>query len=114
MARMSSVSTVVPSRNAPEGKKGFLQRTIGRFFPRDRFQVKLLLGTVVGVVVIVILSVGCVVWTYRTQQREQAWADRIEVIRLSTIVENDISALENAYRGRLLSAGGEYLEIWIT
>jgi len=110
MASMSSVWTVALSRNAPEGKKGFVRRTIGRFFFRDRFHLKLLLGTIVGVLVIVILSVGCVVWTYRTQQREQAWAHGIEVMRLSTIVENDISALENAYRGHLLSAGGEYLE----
>jgi len=83
---------------------------MSRFFQSDRFQVKLLLGTIVGVVVIVILSFGCVVWRYRTQQREQARAHGIEAMRLSTIIENDISALENAYRGHLLSEGGEYLE----
>ena len=76
----------------------------------DRFDFKLLLGTIVGVVVIVILAVGCVVWTYRNQQRDEVRTHAIEVVRLGSIVENDISALENAHRGHLLAQGGAYLE----
>ncbi len=76
----------------------------------DRFNLKLLLGTISGVIVIALLAVGCVVWAYRNQQRDQVRAHGIEVMWLSSVVENDISALENAYRGHLLAKGGVYLE----
>lgn len=107
---MPPLPTVTATRNVPEGKKGFLRRQLDRIFQPDHFNIKLLLGTIAGVVVIVILAIACVVWTYRNQQLDQVRAHVIEAMRLSSIVENDISALENAYRGNLLSQGGVYLE----
>ncbi|MEO6970167.1 MAG: PAS domain S-box protein, partial [Chthoniobacterales bacterium] len=110
MVNMPPVSIDAANRSAPEEKKGFLRRQIDRVITPDRFNLKLLLGTIAGVVVIVILALGCVVWTYRNQQLEQVRARGIEIMRLSLIVENDIAALENAYRGHLLSDGGVYLQ----
>ena len=110
MASMPFASTAASHTRVPEGKKGLLRRGYSRVSKGDRFDFKLLLGTIVGVLVIAILAVGCVVWTYRNQQQDQAQTHAIEVVRLGSIVENDISALENAFRGRLLSQGGVYLE----
>jgi PAS domain S-box-containing protein len=107
---MSPAPTDAAKSSAAERKKGFLRRQVDRVVTTDRFKFKLLLGAIVGVVVSVVLALGCVIWTYRNQERAEVRADRIEVMRLSVIVENDISALENAYRGHLLSDGGIYLE----
>ncbi|MDQ3117881.1 MAG: CHASE3 domain-containing protein, partial [Verrucomicrobiota bacterium] len=60
--------------------------------------------------VIILLAVTCVVFTMRNQARDQLRAHTIEVMRLSSVVEQDISALENAYRGHLLTRKGTYLE----
>lgn len=68
----------------------------------EHFQFKLLLGTAVGVIVILVLAVTCFVLTYRNQRRSIYRAQTITVMRLSSVVENDIAALENAHRGYLL------------
>ncbi|MGI8891708.1 MAG: PAS domain S-box protein [Chthoniobacterales bacterium] len=73
------------------------------------FQLKLLLGTAIGIVVILMVAVTCVVLTFRSQRQDQMRAHTIEVMRLSSVVENDIAALENAYRGHLLAPSEEYL-----
>ena len=60
--------------------------------------------------VIVVFAVTCIVLTLGNQKRDQMRAHTIEVMRLSSVVENDLSALENAYRGHLLTGKGAYLE----
>ncbi|CAN5586965.1 hypothetical protein BH20VER3_BH20VER3_15740 [soil metagenome] len=74
------------------------------------FQLKLLLGTAVGVVVILVVAITCVVLTFRNQKQDEMRAHTIEVMRLSSVVENDIAALENAYRGHLLTHSDAYLK----
>ena len=107
---MLSVSTPAETRNVPGNKRGFVHRKIEWLFSPELFHLKLLLGTAVGVLVIVVLAVTCVVLTFRHQQRDELRAHTIEVMRLSSVVENDLAALENTYRGHLLTKNGAYLE----
>ena len=107
---MPPVPIDAATRSAPEKRSGFLRRQINRLYTPDRFNFKLLLGTTTGVFIIVILAVSVVGWTHRNQQRSRGRAQAIEVMRLTGLVANDIEALENAFRGHLLSEGGVYLE----
>jgi two-component system cell cycle sensor histidine kinase/response regulator CckA len=76
----------------------------------DHFHFKLFLGGGVGVLVITVLAVACMVITFGDQRRDKMRAHSIEVMRLSSVVENDVTALENAYRGHLLTRNGSYFE----
>ncbi len=107
---MVPVSTPVQSRTALGKQRGVLRRGFEWLFSPELFQIKLLVGTAVGALVIVVLAVTCIVVTLRTQKRAELRAHTIEVMRLSNVVENDLSALENAYRGHLLTRTGTYLE----
>ncbi len=86
-----------------------LQAKIEWLLSPEHFQFKLLLGTAVGVIVILILAVTCFVVTYRSQQQAEYRAHTLRVMRLSSVVENDIAALENAHRGYLLNLAPAYL-----
>ncbi len=107
---MLPVPSPAADRNEPGNKRGFLGRTIEWLFSTEMFQFKLLLGTAVGVLVILVLAVTCVVVTRQSQRLDQLRAHTIDVMRLSSVVENDIAALENAYRGHLLTRNGAFLE----
>ncbi len=107
---MVPVATPAPTGNVPKNPRGVFSRTIEWLFSPELFQLKLLAGTAVGVLIIILLAVTCVVFTMRNQARDQLRAHTIKVIRLSSVVEQDISALENAYRGHLLTRKGTYLE----
>ncbi len=107
---MVPVATPAPTGNVPNNPRGVFSRTIEWLFSPELFQLKLLAGTAVGVLIIILLAVTCVVFTMRNQARDQLRAHTIEVMRLSSVVEQDISALENAYRGHLLTRKGTYLE----
>ncbi len=107
---MPPVPTVAVVRSVPEKKRGYFRNRIERFLTRDNFHFELLLGTAVGVLVIVVLAVSCVVWSFRNQERDRLRARTVEVLRVSSAVENDIAALDNAYRGRLLTKDGAYVE----
>ncbi|MDQ6656333.1 MAG: CHASE3 domain-containing protein [Verrucomicrobiota bacterium] len=85
-------------------------RTRGRFgrisawlFSQQHFHVKLLSGTVAGVIVIVLLSGIFLLVTLRNHRQEELRTHTVEVMRLSALVENDIAALETSHRGFLLS-----------
>ncbi len=107
---MVAASTSSQTRSFSRDKRSRVSRTVEWLFSPELFQLKLLIGTAVGVLVIIVFAVTCVVFTKRNQQRDQLRAHTIEVMRLSSIVEQDLSALENAYRGHLLTREGAYLE----
>ncbi len=107
---MLRVATPAQTGTIPKVERGVLSRTIEWLFSPELFQLKLLVGTAVGVLVIIVLAVTCVVFTMQFQQRDRLRAHTIEVMRLSSVVEQDLSALENAYRGHLLTRKGTYLE----
>ena len=79
-------------------------------FSQKHFHVKLLSGTVAGVIVIVFLAGVFLFVTYRNHQQEALRTHTIEVMRLSSVIENDIAALESGHRGYLLTGNASYLE----
>ncbi len=107
---MLPVSTPAGTRIVPGKKRGFFRRKIEWLFSPELFHLKLLIGTAVGVLVTIVLAVTCAVFTFRHRQRDALRAHTIEVKRLSSVVENDIAALENAHRSHLLTRDGAYLK----
>ncbi len=97
-------------REVPRKPVRFHRRVLEWLFRPEMFQLKLLLGTAVGIVVILLLAITCVVLTFRRQRQDEMRAHTIEVMRLSSVVENDIAALENSHRGHLLTRNDAYLK----
>jgi PAS domain S-box-containing protein len=107
---MPLVPTTADNTDETEKKSGFGRAKIEWLLSPEHFHLKLLLGTIAGVLVILLLAVICVVMTFRGQQRDRMRSHTIEVMRLSSVVDNDIASLENAYRGHLLTRDGTYLQ----
>src|SRR5437764_4937077 len=87
--------------------------TFGRLgdwmFSRRHFHLKLLSGATVGVVVIIFLAGAFLLVTLRNHYQETLRAHTIEVMRLSSLIENDIESLESSHRGYLLSGSEDYV-----
>ncbi len=103
----ASLHSTQPSRFSPVA--AFRARFESLLSPQH-FQFKLLLGSAVGVVVILVLAVTCLIFTVQTQRQSSFRAHTIAVMRMSSVLENDIAALENAHRGYLLTHSRVYLE----
>ena len=71
---------------------------------------KLLAGTAAGIVVIVLLAGIFLFVTYRNHHQEVLRTHTIEVMRLSSVLENDIAALEASHRGFLLTGEPSFFE----
>jgi PAS domain S-box-containing protein len=87
---------------------GFFRRCGDWLFSQRHFHFKLLSGTAAGVTVIVLLAGIFLYVTLRNHQQETLRAHTIEVMRLSSLIENDIAALEAGHRGYLLTAKQDY------
>src|SRR4029077_19386469 len=74
------------------------------------FHFKLLSGTAAGVIVIVFLAGIFLYVTLRNHQQDILRAGTIEIIRLSSRIENDIAALETGHRGFLLTGKPLYID----
>src|SRR4029077_12314493 len=74
------------------------------------FHFKLLSGTAAGVIVIVFLAGIFLYVTLRNHQQDILRAGTIEIIRLSSRIENDIAAFETAHRGFLLTGKPLYID----
>lgn len=106
---MATVST--SSKSAPRKRQAFFFRSRAEWLlSPDYFNFKLLFGSAVGVLVILVLAVTCLLVTFQTQRQATFRAHTIQVMRFSSVVENDIAALENAHRGYLLNHAPTYLE----
>lgn len=79
-------------------------------FSQKHFHVKLLSGTVAGVIVIIFLAGVFLLLTYRNHIQEALRTHTIDVMRLSSVIENDIAALETEHRGFLLTNNKAYVE----
>ena len=91
---------VTPIRPGPFS---FFRRSIAWLFSQKHFHVKLLSGTVAGVIVIIFLAGTFLFVTYRNHRQEALRSHTIDVLRLSSLIENDIAALEASHRGFLLT-----------
>ena len=104
-----------PSPSPAKPSKGlfaFFRRSASWIFSQQHFQVKLLSGTAAGVVVIVFLAGVFLLVTYRNHHQEALRTHTIEVMRLSSVIENDIAALETGHRGFLLTGKAAYVEVF--
>src|SRR5712671_3762050 len=78
-------------------------------FSQRHFHLKLLSGTTVGVAVIIFLVGVFLLVTLRNHYQDSLRTHTIEVMRLSSLIENDIAGLESSHRGYLLSGNEEYI-----
>ena len=91
-------------------RRGLLRRSAAWLFSQKHFHFKLLSGTAVGIIVITFLAGLFLFVTLRNHHQETLRAHTLEVMRLSSVLENDIAALETGHRGYLLTANASYLE----
>src|ERR687887_862022 len=89
-------------------RAGFLRRCGEWLFSQRHFHFKLLSGTAAGVTVIVLLAGIFLYVTIRNHQQENLRAYTIDVLRVSSLIENDIAALETGHRGFLLTGKSDY------
>ncbi|HXM33044.1 MAG TPA: CHASE3 domain-containing protein [Chthoniobacterales bacterium] len=87
-----------------------MRKSTAWLFSPKHFHFKLLSGTAVGIVVITFLAGLFLFVTVRNHRQESLRAHTIEVMRLSSVIENDIAALETGHRGFLLTGQSQYLE----
>src|SRR5437764_12772354 len=103
-----SVDASVP--NSLKARRRSIFGHIGNWlFSQRHFHLKLLSGTTVGVVVIIFLAGAFLFVTLRNHYQDSLRTHTIEVIRLSSLIENDIAGIESTHRGYLLSGKEEYL-----
>src|SRR5881392_2325447 len=91
-------------------RRGIYGRCLTWLFSPKHFHFKLLSGTAVGIVVITFLAGLFLFVTLRNHHQETLRAHTLEVMRLSSILENDVAALETGHRGYLLTGDVSYLE----
>ena len=91
-------------------RRSLVGRSAAWLFSAKHFHFKLLSGTAVGIVVITFLAGLFLFVTLRNHHQETLRAHTLEVMRLSSVLENDIAALETGHRSYLLTGSAEYLE----
>ena len=91
-------------------RRNIVSRSAAWLFSARHFHFKLLSGTAVGIVVITFLAGLFLFVTLRNHHQETLRAHTLDVMRLSSIIENDIAALETGHRGYLLTGNTDYLE----
>src|SRR3954471_4942879 len=89
---------------------GVFRRSAAWLFSQKHFHFKLLSGTAVGIVVITFLAGLFLFVTLRNHHQETLRAHTLDVMKLSSVLENDIAALETGHRGYLLTGDASYLE----
>src|SRR6266550_8548296 len=96
---------------ATKVRRGIFRRSaLAWLFSPQHFHFKLLSGTAVGIVVITFLAGLFLFVTLRNHHQESLRAHTLEVMRLSSVLENDIAALETGHRGYLLTGNVSQLE----
>ena len=89
--------------------QGLFRRVGNWLFSKRHFRFKLLSGTAVGTLVICFLAGIFLYVTLRDHTQDKLRSRIIDVIRLSSLVENDIGALEAGHRGYLLTGNQSYV-----
>ncbi|MGI9086844.1 MAG: CHASE3 domain-containing protein [Chthoniobacterales bacterium] len=100
----------VPSAPSHPRRGAIVDRGLAWLFSQKHFHVKLLSGTAAGVIVIIFLAGVFLLVTYQNHMKEALRTHTIDVMRLSSVIENDIAALETGHRGYLLTGNPDYLK----
>ncbi|HJT45858.1 MAG TPA: CHASE3 domain-containing protein, partial [Chthoniobacterales bacterium] len=100
----------LPSQVAKKPKRPSLFGRIGNWlFSQRHFHFKLLSGTTVGVAVIIFLVGVFLLVSLRDHYQDSVRSHTIAVIRLSSLIENDVASLESNHRGFLLTGREDYI-----
>ncbi len=91
-------------------KPRFFRRWLTSLLSSRHFHYKLLSGTAAAVLVIIFLVGVFLFLTLRDHYQETMRAHTVEVMRLASIIENDIAALESDHRGFLLTRDPRFIE----
>src|ERR1700741_1740420 len=94
---------------ALQDQRGLLRRSVDWLLSQRHFHLKVISGTAAGVTVILTLAAVFLWITLRDHYQDAARAHTIDVMRLSSLIENDIASLETAHRGFLLAGTADYL-----
>jgi PAS domain S-box-containing protein len=89
-----------------------LLRALSRLLGPQHFHYKLLAGTGAAVVVIVFLVGTFLLVTLRNYRQDAIRAHTLQVKRLSSVIENDIAALESYHRAYLLTGNERYPKLF--
>ncbi len=98
-----------PSADAAARPRLFRRWLTGLLSSRH-FPYKLLSGTTAAVLVIIFLAGAFLFVTFRNHNQETLRAHTVQVMRLSSVIENDIAELESDHRGFLLTHDARFLE----
>jgi len=98
------------AKEATNARRGFFGRSVAWLFSPQHFHFKLLSGTAVGIVVITFLAGLFLFVTLRNHHQATLRAHTIDVMRLGSVIESDIAALESGHRGFLLTGDNSYLK----
>src|SRR5205085_4507400 len=104
------IMTDIDAPQRTKVRRGLMGRSAAWLFSAKHFHFKLLSGTAVGIVVITFLAGLFLFVTLRNHHQETLRSHTLEVMRLSSVIENDIAALEMGHRGYLLTGDASYLE----
>ena len=107
---MTRTEVLSPTSNPRRGVFSFVGRSMAWLFSQRHFHVKLLSGTAAGVIVIIFLAGVFLFVTYRNHLQEALRTHTVDVMRLSSVIENDVAALEAGHRGFLLTGNTALLE----
>lgn len=107
---MKKGGTVKPEVAATPASGSFFGRSTAWLFSQKHFYVKLLAGSAAGIVVIVLLAGIFLFLTYQNHHQEVLRTHTVEVMRLSSLIENDLAALEANHRGFLLTGDVSFAE----
>ena len=100
--------TELPNLNETK-KRGFFHRSAAWLFSQRHFHFKVLSGTAAGVTVIILLAGTFLFVTVQNHYQDALRAHTIEVIRQSSLIENNIAGLEASHRGFLLTGDPEFV-----
>src|SRR5436305_7096794 len=110
MAIMVNKPADAEPTSPPKKRRRSLSGRIGDWlFSQRHFHFKLLSGTTVGVVVIIFLVAVFLLVSLRDHYQDTIRSHAISVIRLSSLIENDVASLESNHRGFLLSGREDYV-----
>ena len=90
-------------------KPGLFRKAGNWLFSQRHFHFKLLSGTAVGVLVILGLAGASLYVTLHNHYQQTLRSHMVEVIRVSSLLENDVAALETGHRGFLLTGDQGYV-----
>jgi PAS domain S-box-containing protein len=104
---MPQSDTELSVENAPQPVSGIVRRSLVKLLNSAHL---VLSGTTAAILVIIFLGSLFVFVALRNHRQDEIRAHAVQLMRLSSAIENDIAELENCYRGFLLTHRSQYFK----